>query len=107
MAPAPLENESNAASFVFDEIQWPNQNAYQCHVCLIDEEDGQVSAIVLNLPGAASCGETEAEAVKNVKESVHGLIEVYNEHGDPIPWKDYRSEEIPSGAKTRWILVNV
>ena len=107
MAPALLENESNSTSFVFDVVEWPEQAAYRCHVCLIPEEDGQFSAIVLNLPGAASCGATESEALANVEESILGLIEVYKEHGDSIPWKDYRSEEIPNGVKTHWILVNV
>ena len=107
MAPAILENESNSTSLMFDEVEWQKQDAYRCHVCLIPEEGGAFSAIVLNLPGAASCGETESEALGNVEESIRGLIEVYKEHGDPIPWKDYRSEEIPNGARTQWILVNV
>ena len=107
MAPALLENESNSTSFMFDLVEWPEESAYRCHVCLVPEEDGQFSAIVLNLPGAASCGNTESEALANVEESIRGLIEVYKETHDPIPWKDYRSEDIPSGTKTQWIMVNV
>lgn len=106
MTPTLLEYESNSTSFMFD-LEWPKQCAYRCHVCLVPEEDGQFSAIVLNLPGAASCGKTESEALANVEESICGLIEVYKETGDPIPWKDYRSEDIPSGTKTQWIMVNV
>jgi predicted RNase H-like HicB family nuclease len=106
MAPTLLENESNSASFMFDEVQWPERIAYRCHVCLV-AEDEQFSAIVLNLPGAASCGDTESEALANVEESIRELIQVYAENGDPIPWKEYRSEEIPPGAKLQWILVNV
>jgi predicted RNase H-like HicB family nuclease len=103
MAPAILENKSNnSLSFIFDSVDW----AYSCHICLVPEE-GQVSAIVLNLPGAASCGATEAEALANVEESIRGLIELYEERGEPIPWREYGSDEIPAGAKTRWILVNV
>lgn len=107
MAPALFENESNSTSLMLDDVEWQKQDAYRCHVCLILEDDGQFSAIVLNLPGAGSCGKTESEALDNVEESIRGLIEVYKEHSDPIPWKDYRSEEIPNGAKTQWILVNV
>ena len=107
MAPALLENESNSTSFVFEMAEWEQQAAYRCHVCLIREEDGQFSAIVLNLPGAASCGASESEALVNVEESIRGLIEVYKDQGQPVPWKNYRSEEIPDGAKTQWILVNV
>ena len=107
MTPALLENESNSRTIVYEEIQWLEKTGYPCHVSLVREDDGQVSAFVLNLPGAASCGDTESEALENVKESVRGLIQVYQEHSDPIPWKDYRSEDIPKGATTQWILVNV
>lgn len=107
MAPELIENESNSTSFLFEEVQWPEESAYRCHICLVPEDDGQITAIVLNLPGAASSGLTEAEAIENVRESILGLIEVYKEHGDPIPWKDARSEDIPNGAKAQWILVNV
>ena len=107
MAPALLENESNSTTFMFDEVEWPEKTGYPCHVSLVREDDGQISAFVLNLPGAASCGDTESEALENVKESVRGLIEVYQEHGDPIPWTDYRSDDIPDGATTKWILENV
>jgi predicted RNase H-like HicB family nuclease len=107
MIPDLLENESNSTSVVFNEVAWPEESAYRCHICLVPEDDGQFSAIVLNLPGAASCGATESEALENVQESIRGLIEVYKEHDDPIPWKDSRSEEIPAGTKTQWILVNV
>ncbi len=91
---------------MFD-LEWPKQCAYRCHVCLLREEDGQFSAIVLNLPGAASYGNTESEALANVEESIRGLIEVYKENHDPIPWKDYRSEDVPRSTKIQWLLVNV
>jgi predicted RNase H-like HicB family nuclease len=107
MAPVLLENESNSTSIVYELVEWTKESAYRCNVCLVPEEDGKFSAIVLNLPGAASSGKTESEALANVEESIRGLIEVYKEHHDPIPWKDYRSEDIPSGTKTQWIMVNV
>ena len=103
IAAFPMRNDAYTPSC---EPDWRTQNAYRCCVCLIPEEDG-FSAIVLNLPGAASCGDTESEALENVKESIRGLIDVYMEHGDPIPWTDCRSEDIPAGAKRQWILVNV
>jgi predicted RNase H-like HicB family nuclease len=104
--PTVFESESGATSILIN-LEWPKTNAYRCHICLIPEEDGEFSALVLNLPGAGSCGPTEAEAIQNVEESIRGLIEVYKDYGDPIPWKDSRAEEIPNGAKTKWILVNV
>lgn len=85
----------------------PNPNVFHCHVALIREDDNSISAIVLNLPGAASCGQTEDEAISNVKESVCGLIASYKESGHPVPWKDPASLDAPGDARTRWILVNV
>lgn len=101
----PVENDL----YTFGDFSWSKQwqDSYPCHVALVPEEDGQVSAIVLDLPGAASCGDTDAEALENVKESIRGLIELYREQGNPIPWKDYWEEDIPDGAKTKRIMVNV
>ena len=79
---------------------------YRCHVCLIPEEDGSFSAIVVNLPGAGSCGDTEEEALENVREAILGVIESYIASGEEIPWKDAESEDIPAGAKHKWMLVN-
>ena len=58
---------------------------YPCRVRLIAEDDGTWSAIVLNLPGAGSCGATEEEALENVREAVRGLIASYTEDGEIIP----------------------
>ena len=106
MTPGEFESKNEATSFVFRDVDWPRENGYRCDICLLQEEDGTFTAIVLNLPGAASCGETEPDALRNVEESIRGLIEVYKEHGNPIPWKEYAPEDIPAGAKTQRILVN-
>ena len=100
-----VESENTAGSGAITE-QWSERRAYRCHVCLIREDDGSFSAVVLNLPGAGSCGDTEEEALQNVRESVLGVIESYLAAGDEIPWKDSLSEGIPEGAKHKWILVN-
>jgi predicted RNase H-like HicB family nuclease len=106
MAPALLESASNSTSFIFEKTEWQEQAAYRCHVCLIREDDGRFSAIVLNLPGAGSCGGTEEEALENVREAVLGVIESHIAAGEGIPWRDALSSEIPDGAKQKWILVN-
>ncbi len=46
---------TNDALTVSPTDDWSETTAYRCHVCLICEEDGTFSAIVLNLPGAGSC----------------------------------------------------
>lgn len=107
MATAELNYENNAGTADLGEVREPTQIVYHCHIALIREEDGSYSAVVLNLPGAASDGATEDEAMQNVRESICGLIESYNATNDPIPWKDPMSRDVPDGAKTKWILVNV
>ena len=85
-----------------------DENIFHCLVALIREEDGSFSGLVLNLPGAGSSGKTEEDAIRNVKESVCGLIESYKATGDPIPWKDATPGDIPAGAnRPTWILVHV
>jgi predicted RNase H-like HicB family nuclease len=73
---------------------------------VIPDEDGQFSAIVLNLPGAGSCGTTEEEALENVQEAVLGVVESYEIEGQSVPWQDSDLTDIPRGATLLWILVN-
>jgi len=77
---------------------------YRYHIAVSKDDQGVFSVIILNLPGAGSCGASEDEAIENAKEAALGVIESYVEDGEEIPWTD--SYEIPQGAKTRWISVN-
>jgi predicted RNase H-like HicB family nuclease len=86
--------------------QWGPATSYRCHVLLQKEEDGRWSAIVLNLPGAGSCGDSEAEALANVREAVAGAIQSYLESGEEIPWKDSLAADIRDDARHKWILVH-
>ena len=79
--------------------------AYRCHICLLRDDDG-FSAVVLNLPGVGSCGDTEEEAMQNVREAVAGAIECYKDANENIPWRDSSQEDIPSGSIHKWIIVN-
>jgi len=102
---ATLENKS--AEYEIGATNW-EPKAYRCHLAVVKDEDGGFSAIVLNLPGAGSCGDSEEEAITNVREAVVGVIESYRADGQDIPWadeNDYR-DEIPTGAKLKWILVH-
>jgi predicted RNase H-like HicB family nuclease len=82
------------------------QISYRCHLAILCEDDGTYSAIVLNLPGAGSCGASEAEAIQNAREAAMGVISSFIEDGEEIPWVDASSEQIPEGAKQKWILVD-
>ena len=100
-----IEQLANTAGTYRDLPEWSPQKAcYRCHIRLIREDDGSFSAIVLNLPGAGSCGDTEEEALRNVREAILGVIESYIEAGDEIPWMSQDDYGIPEGA--RWIVVN-
>src|ERR1700686_5228196 len=70
---------------------------YRVYLRTIPEEDGGYSTIAINLPGAGSCGDTEEESIANAKEAITGVLESYQESGDPIPWQPV--SEIISGAK--------
>jgi predicted RNase H-like HicB family nuclease len=103
MSVSELNNDAFSPAMSFD---WSATNAYRCHIGLCYEE-GRWSAIVLNLPGVGSCGDTEDEALANVQEAAEGAILSFIESGDTIPWTDPTSDDIPEGAKLKWILVNV
>jgi predicted RNase H-like HicB family nuclease len=92
----------NTPEFGYELLPW-DDNAVRCHVAIIKEDDGAFSAIVLNLPGVASCGDSEDEATANVREAVAETIASYND--SEIPWETEYG--IPEGVKTKWILVRL
>jgi predicted RNase H-like HicB family nuclease len=81
---------------------------YRCYIALVREADGSYSAIVVNLPGCGSCGDSEAEAIENVREAIQGTIASYIDAGKEIPWVvNPTLEEKPAGTvRTMWIVVN-
>lgn len=98
-----LLNDSNGTS-TFGE--WNRSEKYRCQVLVVREDDGSYSSIVVNLPGVGSCGDTEEDALANVREAVGAAIESYKEAGKDIPWTDVDGASIPSNAKQKWILVD-
>jgi predicted RNase H-like HicB family nuclease len=54
-------------------------------VVLEREVEGGFSVYVPDLPGCASQGETEEEALANVREAIEGYIEGLKTDGLPIP----------------------
>lgn len=85
-----------------DIVEFPND--VRCHLAITRDDDGEFSAIVLNLPGTGSCGATIEEAIANVRDAVVETIATYVELGEEVPWEtEYR---VPCDAMTKWILVN-
>ncbi|HHZ01977.1 MAG TPA: type II toxin-antitoxin system HicB family antitoxin [Tissierellia bacterium] len=65
---------------------------------LTDEDGGGFLAIVPALPGCMSDGETQEEALANVKDAIKCWIETAEEIGREIPREElYRSEDEYSG----------
>lgn len=80
--------------------------SYRCHLAILRDEDSGFSAIVLNLPGAGSCGDTEEEAIVNAHEAVTGVIQSYIDDGLEIPWQTPGSYPIPESSIEKWISVD-
>ena len=76
----------------------------KCVVYVTREDDGQFSAVSAELPGVASCGDTEREALANVREAFDGVIRYYKDNGIAVPWLD-QPEAAEPGAKPVTVLV--
>jgi predicted RNase H-like HicB family nuclease len=77
----------------------------RCLVYLIPEEEGGFSAIAAELPGVASQGDTEQEALANIREAFQGAIQVYKDDNREVPWLDAPRKPEP-GAITRSVFVH-
>ena len=61
------------------------------------DEEGDIPARVVELPGCLAHGETVAEALARLDETMHLWIEDSIERGDPIPQPLPDEEALPSG----------
>ncbi len=48
-------------------------------------EDGYIVAECPALPGCVSQGQTEEEALANIREAIQGIVAVRQKHGLPVP----------------------
>lgn len=98
--------ENTATSITLSGGGWRPGKGYRLHILITRDDATSYSAVALNLPGAGSCGETEEEAVANAREAIAGVLEEYAARGEPIPWRDSSSIDIPKNAKQKWIIVD-
>lgn len=54
-------------------------------VTLVEEAEGGYTALLADLPGCMSVGETVVEALEMIEDARMGWLEVAYEHGDEIP----------------------
>lgn len=66
---------------------------YTVRIKLQREEDGRWSVSAPDLPGCASWGQTQEEALANIQEAVTGYIETLVQEGLPIPPRVRASDE--------------
>lgn len=89
-----------------DAVKWtihPVNTCFECRVALIPEGDRSFSVYAINLPGVASQGDTESEAIANITDALSGALAEYKAAGE-IPWTDDFIEE---GAIELRVLVNL
>src|SRR5262249_20223028 len=88
-------------------IPWhaPSGVIYRCQVALLLEEDGRFSAYAMTLPGVASQGKTEEEALDNIVKAFEAVLAVYKQQGETIPWTA-PPRELERGAQERWVIVH-
>jgi predicted RNase H-like HicB family nuclease len=79
---------------------------HHLHIMVVGEEEGNFSAIVLNLPGAGSCGDTEKEAIENAKDAVREVIASHVDAGEDVPWGEDPSAEVSKDAKLLWVVLD-
>lgn len=77
----------------------------RCSVYLLPEEDGGFSAIATDLPGVASQGETEEEALANIQEAYESAIRIYEQDRESVPWLSTPEKPEP-GSILRSVLVH-
>ncbi len=54
-------------------------------IVVTSDEDDWFVAECIDLPGCVSQGKTEQDALRNVKDAIHGYLESLKKHGEPIP----------------------
>ena len=90
-------------------IEWRDFSAqegvgvYAIRVLLSPEQD-MIAATAINLPGVASQGHTEEEAMRQVHEAAAGAIKAYKEHRMTIPWSQ---EECSAKPDEKIVVISV
>jgi predicted RNase H-like HicB family nuclease len=84
----------------------PEAGDYVCRVWILAEDCGGFSAEIVSLPGVVSQGETEDEAIANLREAFQGAVEWYLSDRSEIPWSREVPQSRPANVKEKWILMH-
>ena len=82
-----------------------SRGVYRCEVILETDETGGFTVFVPGLPGVASQGDTEADALENIREALAAALATYLAKGQSIPWVEEDPTE--SSGIRRWVVVHV
>ncbi len=98
---------SNNPTILRPKGEWRKHNGgvYRYMVYLTPKEEGGFSAAAARLPGVASQGGTEQEALANIVEAFKGALARYKEQGVDVPWMKTPLEP-DRGAVARWVIVH-
>ncbi len=98
-----------SAAIELPEADWkePSRTLYRCMVIVLfpPEENGLISVYAGTLPGVASQGHTEEEALQNIVGAFEGAIAAYKDLGQEIPWQA-PPEKLERNAQVRWVFVH-
>ncbi len=64
------------------------------HVTLQRESQGGFVVRCLELPGAMSEGETEADALANIRDAILTILDMMREQGEPVPTQPAEIREL-------------
>ncbi|HEV7221400.1 MAG TPA: type II toxin-antitoxin system HicB family antitoxin [Pirellulales bacterium] len=87
-------------------VEWElfaHEMVFQCHVILLPEDVGY-SAHCLNLPGVISEGDTEEEAIENIKDAFRETMLYYRSSGETIPKERIEVERLPGYLERRVVV---
>lgn len=76
---------------------------YRLEVRVLQEDCG-VSVHVPALPGVASQGEADTDALDNIREALAAAIESYVERGEAIPWVR-ECVDLAPGERPIWVVM--
>jgi len=106
--PEERKQASKGVKMPVEDWSKPSGIHYRCKVIIVfpPEENGLISVYAATLPGVASQGRTEKEALENIVEAFEGVIATYKESGQEIPWKEQDPRrKMEQGAQVRWVFV--
>ncbi len=82
----------------------PSRVLYRCKVIILPEEN-ITSVYAATLPGVASQGHSEKEALANIVAAIEGALAIYKENSQEIPWTEQPTTQ-EKGAQIRWVFVH-